>query len=298
MITSPLLYTFEGFLPDSIVMPGFATYQPIEYGSPLSRSNGFFMLEPSIFSQYVALGVIIEILYFQTKWRLAVYSAALIFSYSGSGLIALVLVPGILFSRRSFGILAAMAVIGCLAFATSEFLHLDIVLQRSTELSGNNTNTSGYARYQAPVQVIARYLLPYTRDLLFGFGPGTWHGYQIRMPFETHDPAWAKVLLEYGLVGSVLFGSLLFLALFKNSRSKWLAMALAIGFFTFGGEFLDARLQALILVFCALPKQTFLRPSFSYLGWRQGSKDDTPAARLLGPQAGRQAPPLLSANHT
>jgi hypothetical protein len=38
--------------------------------------------------------------------------------------------------------------------------------------------------------------------------------------------------------------------------SAWLGMALMIGFLSFGGEFLDPRIQTLLLVFCVLPKRS------------------------------------------
>ena len=253
VISNSLLFTFKDHLPAALLMKNFNTFQPLTYGSPLHKSNGFFMIEASTFSQYVAVAVIIELLFFQVKWRLAVYGAALLFSYSGTGLIALVLTPGILISRRSYSTVVALALFASLVLATSQLWHLDVMEQRAAEI--NSTGSSGYGRFIAPAELIARYQLPRAHDLLFGVGPGSIRPYGLLMPYETNDPAWAKVLFEYGLVGCLLFWPMFIVALFHNSPSAWLSMALMIGFLTFGGEFLDPEFQTLLLVFCVLPKR-------------------------------------------
>ena len=253
VISSNLLFTFEGYLPPRVLLDGFSTLLPIAYGSPLNRSNGFLMLEPSAFSQFVALAIIIEILFYQSKWRLAVYSAALLFSYSGTGLIALVVVPAILIARRSYGTIVTLALFAALVVATPNVWHMSVMEERTTEF--DSTDTSAHARFLAPAELIGRYLVPNSHDLLFGVGPGSLHTYQNMMPYETHDPSWAKVLFEYGLIGSMLFWAMFLPAVFSQSPSVWLSIALAIGFLSFGGEFLDPRLQGLLLVFCVLPKQ-------------------------------------------
>jgi hypothetical protein len=249
---SKLLYTFHGFLPPGILLNGFANLLPISYGSPLNRSNGFFLVEPSTFSQFVALAIIVELMFFQVKWRLVVYGASLLFAYSGTGLVALILIPAILVKRRSFGTIAALIVFGALVMATSELLHLNVIGQRANEFGSNES--SAHARYFAPADLIAQYLLPNPQGLLFGVGPGTLRNYIMLMPFETHDPAWAKLLFEYGLIGSILFWTLYILAVFVHSPSAWMSVALTIGFLSFGGELLDPRLNALLLVFCVFPK--------------------------------------------
>jgi hypothetical protein len=254
VISSKLLYTFDGFLPAQILLQGFATFLPISYGSTITRSNGFFFLEPSVFSQFIALAIIVELLYFQVKWRLAVYGAALLFSYSGTGMITLILVPAILASRRSVGIVMALVLLGGLVFATSDLWHLDVIQERADEF--DSTNTSGHARFIAPAVLLSQYLFPNPHGLLLGIGPGSLHQYTIQMPYETHDPVWAKLLFEYGVVGAIIFLILFFRAVYVDSPSGWMSVALTIGFFSFGGELLDPRLNALLIVFCVLPKTT------------------------------------------
>ena len=252
-ITSSLLFTFKGYVPESLLLPEFNTFQQLTYGSPLYKSNGFFMIEPSTFSQFVAIAIVIELLFYQVKWRLAVYCAALLFSYSGTGLIGLALAPAILVSRRSYGTIIVLALFALLALATSQLWHMSVTEARTSELS--SSDSSGYARFIAPADLIATYQIFRPRDLLFGLGPGTYLRYGNIMPYEVGEASWAKVLFEYGVVGSLLFWPLLIVAVFSNAPSVWLTATLMIGFLTFGGGFLDTRFQALLLVFCVLPKR-------------------------------------------
>ncbi len=166
------------------------------------------------------------------------------------------LVPVILVKRRSFGTIAALIVFFGLMMATSQLWHLNVIGQRAGEFSSNES--SAHARYFAPADLIYQYLIPNPQSLLFGAGPGSLRNYILLMPFETHDPAWAKLLFEYGVVGSILFWTLFVLAVFVHSPSIWMSVALTIGFLTFGGELLDPRLSALLVVFCVLPKKEVL----------------------------------------
>ena len=59
------------------------------YGSHEYRANGVFLLEPSFFSQVLAVGIVAELCTFGRLSRLALFGLALIVSYSGTGLIVL-----------------------------------------------------------------------------------------------------------------------------------------------------------------------------------------------------------------
>jgi hypothetical protein len=253
VVQNRLLFTFEGLVPSSLLLRKMNTFQHLMYGSPLYKSNGFFMIEASTFSQYVGVAVIVELIFYRMNWRLVVYIVALMFSYSGTGLIVLALAPLLLVSRRSYSTIVGLGLLGLVAVATSGAWHMDIFAQRAAELGSDDS--SAYSRFIAPANLIARFQFPDPTNLLFGFGPGTIFAYGLLMPYETHDPAWARVLFEYGLVGCLLFWPMLITAVFGKAPSTWLCMALLIGFLTFGGEFLDPRLQTLLLVFCTLPKR-------------------------------------------
>ena len=61
---------------------------PVGIGS-LLKSNGFFIIEPSTFSQFMALGLIIEATLFRRPRYLIFFILALVLSFSGTGWIVL-----------------------------------------------------------------------------------------------------------------------------------------------------------------------------------------------------------------
>lgn len=253
-ISSPLLYTFQGTFPSGFLLKGFNNILPLQYGSALNKSNGFFFVEPSTFSQYTALAIVIEIAFFGSIKRLLTYGAALLVSFSGTGLILLaLLLPGLLIKRRAWGLAAGIVIFGLVAAAGGQAWHMGASGSRVTEFSSNES--SAHARFIAPLELIERFQISRPDDLLIGFGPGSMIDYIRRMPFETHDPTAAKLLFEYGIIGSMLFWVLYGVSVFGGCPSGWMAAALTIGFLVFGGMLLDPRLQILILLFCVLPKR-------------------------------------------
>ena len=85
---------------------------PIEYGSEYYKSNGVFMLEPSHFSQILALGVIAELASRRRTTRLAILSLALLTTYSGTGPLLLAIMSPLLAPLVGFRNIAAGALCG------------------------------------------------------------------------------------------------------------------------------------------------------------------------------------------
>jgi hypothetical protein len=271
VISGTWLFTFYNVLPRGLLLEGFNTLQPLQYGSPLYKSNGFLMIEPSTFSQFVAIGLIIEFLFYGSAWRIAVYGAALLLSYSGTGLIILALVPFILISRGAYKPGIILALFAVVAISAPQIWNADVIAQRAaTEF--DSTNSSAHERFMAPVELIDRFIVSRPSSMLFGYGPGSLRDYALEMPFETSDPPWAKIVFEYGLVGYLLFWPMFLVSVFRGSPSNWLSLTLVIGYLVFGGSFLDPRLQALLLVFCVLPKR----------GARATSDDTSPPGIISG----------------
>jgi hypothetical protein len=79
------------YLPQDFWLLGYNTRPTLGYTSSFHKSNAEFFLEPSFLSQYMALGIIIEILYFGKWWRIALYGLAIFASFSGTGMVLLVL---------------------------------------------------------------------------------------------------------------------------------------------------------------------------------------------------------------
>jgi hypothetical protein len=75
-----------GFLPDSLQLSGYSTvYQGNIGGFNFVKPNGMLALEPSFFSQFVALGLVGELHYFRRIKIFVLLVAGLFASFSGTG---------------------------------------------------------------------------------------------------------------------------------------------------------------------------------------------------------------------
>lgn len=244
------LFTWYGILPDWLLTSGFNTRNPLTWDGDIYKANGFFLIEPSTFSQYLCLAAVFEMLYFGATRRFYLYLVALPLSYSGTGMLVLLpLLPLALVARQRWNTMLGIGAILVLAALTADLWQADKLVDRVNEFG--NANTSATARFVAGAWMIRDFQLDRAVDLLLGMGPGAIRVYQRLVEYEAHDPPWAKLPFEYGLVGFAAFlayGA----ACLSQARSPWIVAALVIGFFLFGGMLLEPRFQVLILVFCTL----------------------------------------------
>lgn len=251
-ISDPLLFTWEGTLPDDLLLLQWNTYAPIAYGSPIFRANGFFFLEPSTFSQLIGLAMVIEMLFFSIGPRFFVYAGALILSYSGTGLsLVLVFAPLAMLLKGRFGLLVAGAIAAGVLLLFADALNLGIITERAGEFS--HSKSSGFQRFIAPFILLEEYLLVDPLSFLFGRGPGTLTELLGTARFEAFDPTWTKIIYEYGILGFLAFALFLGYCLFHASYSPLLSLALIYLYVMLGGGFLSAYITFLLVALGALP---------------------------------------------
>jgi hypothetical protein len=254
VIGNSIPFTFKGIVPEELLLQNFNTANPLAWSSPYFKSNGFFLVEPSTFSQYLAIAIVLELLYRGATWRLLVFGLALPTSYSGTGLILLALLtPWVMLHKRAYGAIFGALVFGAIIIATGSLWNADALFSRVNEFGSENSSAN--ARFVAGAWLIGDFLLDSGRDLVFGLGPGSYVQFAKLVTYSPHDPAWAKLIFEYGLFGSLVFWPFFLVALFRGAPSRWVSWAMLIGYFTFGGMLLDPRLQVMLLLFCVLPKR-------------------------------------------
>jgi hypothetical protein len=188
-------------LPQMFQLSNYAIHHPVSIGPlTLVKPNGIFALEPSFFSQFAALGLIGELNYFRRPRMIALLAAALVASFSGTGII--VLLFGIPFLKQSakwiLGILLAIF-LWSLAFGDAA---IDFYTSRLYEL--NERGTSGNARFIRPYQMMWDGWQRSSRDAAFGIGAG--QSANLDRVFEANFAPVAKVGVEFGLVGLIAFG--------------------------------------------------------------------------------------------
>ena len=245
-IPGPTLFTFETFFPESVLTQNFNFVIPVPGAEQFNKSNGFFLLEPSHFSQMMALAIIAEIAFRRPSWRLAVLGLALLLSYSGTGLVlCAIFVPLLLVWRGHGQLVIAMvgAVLALLVFAN--LFHLTSTLDRLSEFGSERS--SAFARFLSPFYLFMDFVFPHAQTTLFGLGPGAIEPYFQSEEYAVHDPTWGKLFFEYGLVGTVPFTIFICRCLFRGARSLLLNAAVFFTYLVLGGNLVDARVESLIL---------------------------------------------------
>lgn len=249
VIRGDWLFDFSPYLPPFLRSSGgYNTVIPV--GNGLFKSNGFLFKEPSLFSLAMAFALLVEIGRFRRWLRMAVLVAALLLTYSGSGLV--VLAVGLLFPlrARTFARLGVVALIaGLAALALWDVLNLDFTLGRLEEFG--RPRTSAHQRYVAPMQLIIDSITREPWTLWIGYGPGTIYrtGTAWAWFYEYHDPTLAKLLFEYGLLGLLLAVALAVLMLRNPSIPLQVRAATFFCWIATGGFLLTPELTYLMIVF-------------------------------------------------
>jgi hypothetical protein len=243
----PWLFDFSPLIPKAISVD--VLFNSSIYTGSAYKSNGFFMREPSAFSFLMAFALICEIALTKRWWRVVLFAAGLMLSYSGTGLLALAFGLMFPFGFKTAVRVTLIAVSGLVVFLLfGDALNLSFTLGRIGEFSSEQS--SGYIRYVAPMRLVSELIDSDPLSALFGHGPGTiFHAKRL---YEFHDPTWAKLVYEYGLLG---FSGCLGLMIYAMSRSHAPVQIRATLFFNWliqGGHLLTPESVLLIYVLLAV----------------------------------------------
>jgi hypothetical protein len=241
-IHSEWLFDFSRYIPTLLQGPGgYNTVIPV--GS-LYKSNGFFFREPSLFSFAMALALLGELALYKRLLRIALLGLALLLSYSGTGLLALFI--GLMFplGRRTIvQLLWLLGIGGLVVWLLGDVLNLSFTLGRVQEFGSERS--SAYIRYIAPMRLLHDSFDTDAWTALFGHGPGTIQ--RTTQGYEFHDPTWAKLIFEYGLLGFMAFLVLVMAALNQRLMSIQVRAALFFCWLIMGGHLLTPETVALVL---------------------------------------------------
>jgi hypothetical protein len=246
IVPGPTLFTFRGVVPDGALSLEFNYVDPVDFLPGRFKSNGFFLPEPSIFGQFMALAAIVELLFFRPSYRLFVLGLAEFLSFSGSGAILCILFIPLLLLRRGDPLLLLLAVVlGVIFLIFLDSPLLEPLLGRVNEFG--STHSSAFARFLSPFYLFDDYVFTSARNTLFGLGPGSIDAYFNNYHTEVFDPTWGKLFFEYGLVGTLPFAVFIICCFFADSPARWLSSALFFTYVLLGGYLLSAPTNALVL---------------------------------------------------
>ena len=201
------LFTFTPFMPARLLFEaGYNLVIPTGIGQ-LMKSNGFFLLEPSIFSQAMAMALILEILVARRTAYLALFVLALILSFSGTGWIIMasfLLTVGLTQGSRGLVIMLAGGASLLLLAYGAVILAPDVAqvfVNRFGEV--NQVGTSGYLRFVTPFLMLHRVFSSNDWAWLTGIGAGV--AERIDLPFDFGVNTPVKIVVEYGVPGLLLY---------------------------------------------------------------------------------------------
>jgi hypothetical protein len=248
------VFPLDTYTPEQFLLDGYNVIIPLSFGETIMKSNGIVFLEPSFFSQFLGLAVIIELLGARRVTRLLLFAAALVVCYSGTGiLLVFVFLPWILIKRGNANVALALIVLAIVLSLAGGAIDLDMLTGRVREFS--STESSGFARFISPFYMLRDFAASSLGTLFFGMGSGAIEKimkeaftYDAYLAF---DPTWIKLVLEYGVLATASFAVFLGAALFQGSRNRTLSWAILFFLLFLGGYLLNGIVHILFVALCA-----------------------------------------------
>jgi hypothetical protein len=227
-----------------VVPPGMVTQsmnylQPITWGSPIQKPNAFFMLEASTTSQFLSMGLIFEVSFFK-RWRwLVALSLGLLLTFSGTGLMLLLLcLPALL--RRVWRTVLIYAIVlvpllAGIAVATGWY-----AIAETRMGSFNTRNSSANERFVVPyVTIMDIATSGNVPAIVFGFGAGKTaeDQYVPGVDISEYNPV-SKVFIEYGFFVTFFFLVFTSYCFFTSGAPFIVAYAALLEYHVMGGNLL------------------------------------------------------------
>lgn len=282
VIGPQLAFPIENYFPSQFKVSMYNPFTRLEYGSPYYRSNGIFMLEPSFYSQFLAVAMVAEMLG-RMRWRLlALLLAAILVSYSGTGLVLLaVSVPLILMARGRWDVLIVGAALLTLALAVASFMDavfVRVFFARAGELGA--TGSSGFARFVGGFYLFEQFQWPDPWRTLFGFGSGSVDDYRVLANYPVSGTnVLFKMVFEFGLVGAAAYFGFLALC-FHQSRAPGLLKLVLVLTYALGGIYIPFS-HALVFALVMWPSSGAAVPGPQDVGGRDRLASAAPGRESL-----------------
>jgi hypothetical protein len=237
-LTTHTRVTLFDYVPTQFWMRGYNTRPTLGYESNFYKANGEFFLEPSFLSQYLAIAIINELLFFGRWQRMAIYAAAIFCSFSGTGMVLLALfaVVSVIKAKR-YELLYPLPLLAVLFFVFQDNAYVQAITGRITEI--NDQASSAYIRFGAPNEALADVLFGNFGTFLVGKGPGAVDQLSSAIGIIANYPVFHKLMIEYGLIGTLPFLSFILYCAFARPRSRILAAALLVMYLVLSGSLLQ-----------------------------------------------------------
>lgn len=250
------MFPLDLVLPESFFIQGFNLKIPVTADAGILKSTGFWFLEPSHLSQIMAFAIVVEYIYFCRPTAFALFGAAYLTSFSGTGFLLLVGVALALAVQRRQLLPLILVGIGAAAVLVllRDVFPFSVLTDRLAEFA--NPQGSGSMRFIGPFWFVSDVIATDPRALWFGSGPGSVHDLSVMLDYRVQDSSWLKLVAEYGLFGAVPFLTFYLYCLFRRSPNLIVSFACLIQFMLLGGYLNAFYVQFLHMVLAGWPKIT------------------------------------------
>lgn len=258
VIRTDFTFSWRTIVPSQFLIE-YNTLNETRWGSGVYKANGFFLLEPSQLSQIAARALLVAVVMLRDPRYAIPCVAAMLVSYSGTGLVLFALfgvVPLALLVFKSRAFVAPAVVAGLFllvgVIALWEPLNLGLFLERSGEFS--DPRSSGFARFTAGGLLFMNFSKEPLLVILFGAGPGMTETFQrgVYGVTEVFSSGWIKMLIDYGVFGLLAFSTFFFYCVRSSTGSTLLASAFLFQFLILDGGILIAQSVFSALIMGAL----------------------------------------------
>ena len=229
------IFSFTGIVPGVLLFEfGYNLVIPTGIGDTL-KSNGFFLIEPSVFSQVMALALIIEVVAFRRVAFLCLCVAGLLTSFAGTGWIVLgsfVAAAGLGLGWRGLAIATGLVLVVAVLFGVVSTFAPDVYgafAQRLDEIS--RPGTSGHRRFITPFWLLDDTLTSTPSAALLGLGSGVSERLTMPYAYDVNTPI--KIELDYGFPALLAY-VLLFVLGRKSPVQGAILVPAAVMFFITG----------------------------------------------------------------
>ncbi len=235
------MFTMDNVLPERLIPQGMNYIQPISWGWSINKPNGIFMYEASAASQMIGFGLVLELIYFRRWYWIGILSFGLLGTFSGTGLLTVLLVVPVLMPRYWRQLLVVgVVVVPILAVAAVSTGWLETQGQRADTFQAKGTSANG--RFVEPYT--AMYDMLTSGDLhkiLHGYGAGQVPANNttvvVGLEAANYSPP-SKVFIEYGLIPFLVFVVFAVSFLFGTGTPFVVSWMMFIVYDFMGGNFL------------------------------------------------------------
>jgi hypothetical protein len=256
VLPAEYLFSWRKLLPPSVLVE-YNSLNELYYEAGVFKSNGVFFLESSHFGIFISRIFALSILSGGLP-AAAALAASTVLSYSGTAWLILAIFLFCYIIAAIFGkvrmprwLLFFVIFAGIGVVIAAPFLQLDRYMSRAGELQSGSVQSSGGQRFNVPFDLTMKFLREAdATKMLIGSGPGMVDTYFGIRRYAVVASPWSKLIIEYGLVGFMLFSALLYRIVSRATRNRALQASIVIGFmFIDPGLLLASAVYPLYLLF-------------------------------------------------